>query len=135
MDVNKAEHATADTNGRQERIPNGALAHAGARRRKHAVLGVTGGPPAKKRNGRRSGRRHPVKHPGRKPSNKRRDRRVNRRERRAINARYANQKMFDKWDQTTSEVRNSRTTWGDMTERRFQRVEGEIDMIKEKIGL
>ena len=94
MDINKAEHATADTNGRQERIPNGALAHAGARRRKHAVLGVTGGPPAKKRNGRRSGRRHPAKHPGRKPSNKgrRRDRRVNRRERRAINARYANQK-------------------------------------------
>ncbi len=92
MDVNKAEHATADTNGRQERIPNGALAHAGARRRKHAAPGVAGGPPAKKRNGRRSGRRHPAKHPGRKPSNKRRDRRVNRRERRAINARYANQK-------------------------------------------
>lgn len=45
------------------------------------------------------------------------------------------QKMFDKWDQTTSEVRNSRTTWGDMTERRFQRVEDEIGMIKEKIGL
>ena len=98
MDVNKAEHATADTGGSIGRITNGALAHAEARRRKHAALGVTGGRPPGKRNGGRARRRLPVKHPGRRPSNKgrpygkRRDWRLNRRERRAINARYANQK-------------------------------------------
>ena len=91
MDVNKAEHAAADTDGNLWRITNKALDCAKTRRRKHASLGVTGGqPPAKKHNK----RRHAVKHPGRKPSNKgkRRDRRVNRRERAAINTRYGNQK-------------------------------------------
>ena len=89
MDVNKAEHATADTDGRQGRVQNVALVHAGARRRKHAALGVTGGRAPKKRNGCRRAR-----HPGRKPSNKdkRRDWRVNRRQRRVINNRYTNQK-------------------------------------------
>ena len=90
MDVNKAEHATADTDGNLWRITNKALGCAETRRRKHAILRVTGGRPPKKRNR----RRHVVKHPGRKPSNKgkRRDGRVNRRERAAINTRYGNQK-------------------------------------------
>ena len=98
MDVNKVEHATADTGGNVGRIANSALGHAEARRSKHAALRVTGGRPPKKRNGRRAGRRHPIKHPGRKPSNKgkpygkRRDWRVNRRERAMINTRYRNQK-------------------------------------------
>ena len=36
MDVNKEEHATADTNGWQGRVRNGVLAHARTRRRKQA---------------------------------------------------------------------------------------------------
>ena len=102
MDINKAEHATADTGGNVGRIANAALGHAEMRRSKHAALGVTGGRPPKKRNGRRAGRRYTAKHPGRKPSNKGkpygkpygkcRDWRVNKRERRVINTRYRNQK-------------------------------------------
>ena len=95
MDINKREHAIADTAGRQERVQNVALVHAEARRRKHTALGVTGGQAPKKRNGQRAGGRRLARHPGRKPSNKgkRRDWRVNRLERKAINTRYTNQKM------------------------------------------
>ena len=89
VDVNKTEHAAADTDGNLWRITNEALGYAKTRRQKHASLGITGGPPKK-----RNKRRQTVKHPGRKPSNKgkRRDRRVNRRERAVINTRYGNQK-------------------------------------------
>ncbi len=42
MDVNKAEYAASDTNGRQGRLPNGALAHAKAGRPPKS--GTGGGP-------------------------------------------------------------------------------------------
>ena len=94
MDVNKAEHTTADTDGNMQRIPNDALEYARERRAKHAGLGVTGGKPNK--HGRRKGA-NSVKRPGRKPKNKgkvkkRRDGRVNRRERARINTRFRDRK-------------------------------------------
>ena len=89
MDVNKAEHVTANTGGKIRRIENKALTYAQTRRKKLAKLSVTGGKPKKKR----SPPNH-VKHPGHKPKNKskRRDERVNRRERARINTRYRHQK-------------------------------------------
>ena len=90
IDVNKAEHVTADTEGNVERIPNRALEAAQTRRQKHTNLGVTGGKPKSKKG--RTPPKH-TKHPGRKPKNKkRRDEHVNRRERARINTRYNNQK-------------------------------------------
>ena len=95
MDVNKAEHVVAGTDGSIRRIKNGALAYAEARRKKHRTLSVTGGKPGQKRP--RSGRSMPrhVRHPGRKPKNKskRRDWRVNRTQRNRINTRYYHQKI------------------------------------------
>ena len=89
MDVNKAEHVTADTEGNVERIPNRALEAAQTRRQKHTNLVVGGKPKSKK------GRTPPKRanHPGRKSKNKKRcDERVNRRERARVNTRYNNQK-------------------------------------------
>ena len=97
MDINKAEHVTADTDENARRMPNRALGFAQARRKRHARLGVTGGRPKQKRSRIHTKSRH-VKHPGRKPKNrrnhikKRRDERVNRRERNRINARFIHQK-------------------------------------------
>ena len=95
MDVNKAEHVVADTDGSIRRIKNGALAYAEARREKHRTLGVTGGKPKQKRHRRGSSMPRHVKNPGRKPKNKskRRDWRVNRTQRNRINTRYYNQKI------------------------------------------
>ena len=97
MDVNKREHVTASTDGVVRRIPNKALGLAQERRRRHAILGVTGGRPKKKRSKART-KPHGVKHPGKKPRNKgarskkRLDERVNRRERNRINARFVDRK-------------------------------------------
>ncbi len=43
-------------------------------------------------------------------------------------------KMLDKQDQTTSEVRTPSNNLGDMMNRHFQRIDGEIRLIKDKIG-
>lgn len=43
--------------------------------------------------------------------------------------------MLDKQDQTTSEVRSLSNNLGDMMDGRFQRLEGEIRLIKDKIGI
>ena len=97
MDVNKRGHVVASTDGAIRRIPNVALKHAQARRRKYAGLLVTGGRPGRKHGGRHSTPQH-IRHPGRKPRNKsgshakRRDERVSRGRRSRINARYYNQK-------------------------------------------
>ena len=53
MDVNKAEHVTADTEGNVERIPNRALEAAQTRRQKHTNL-VVGGKPKSKKGSRRN---------------------------------------------------------------------------------
>ncbi len=45
------------------------------------------------------------------------------------------EKMLDKQDQTSAEVRRLSDNLGDMMDRRFQRLEGEIRLIKGKIGI
>ncbi len=45
------------------------------------------------------------------------------------------EKMLDKQDQTSAEVRRLSDNLGNMTDRRFQRLEGEIRLIKGKIGI
>ncbi len=95
MDVNKREHVIASTDGEVDHIVNGALGFAQERRRRHAILGVTGGRP--KHPKARTKPRY-VKNPGSKPRNKgkrskkRRDWRVNRRERARINSRFVHRK-------------------------------------------
>ena len=45
------------------------------------------------------------------------------------------EKMLDKQDQTSAEVRRLSDNLGNMMDRRFQRLEGEIRLIKGKIGI
>ena len=45
------------------------------------------------------------------------------------------EKMLDKQDQTTAEVRSLSNNRGDMMDSRFQRLESEIRLIKDKIGI
>ena len=45
------------------------------------------------------------------------------------------EKMLDKQDQTSSEVRRLSDNLGNMMDRRFQRLDGEIRLIKGKIGI
>ena len=45
------------------------------------------------------------------------------------------EKMLDKQDQTTAEVRSLSNNLSDMMDSRFQRLEGEIRLIKDKIGI